>query len=341
MNIITKEKKQILNEIKYNYGLNESSNDLLKSYYTTGENKIWDLQEAMVEFILNDATLRKYAPYWKYRRTFLKTLISLIEDFDEEVNETFLEDYITLINSGSFVSDDQGKYFLVVFPKDIKGIEDVKSNTILIEQYANIISNGTTGLHVWPACYQLVDYLKINHDIFNNKSVLELGCGLGLLGLNCLKICKPKKYLFTDSHQKVLNQLKSNILYNYDSSKQETNDLIEVERLDWTDLDNCELFKESRSLDIDIILASDIIFDPDLMPDLVNTLKFIWEKNTNKNLFLLISSTIRNTETYGTFMNHLKIANFQHVTLEKNTCNLKNSCNSTPTSCIELLKIFK
>ena len=79
---------------------------------------------------------------------------------------------------------------------------------------------------------------------------------MGLLGLNCLKICKPKKYLFTDSHQKVLNQLKSNILYNYDSSKQETNDLIEVERLDWTDLDNCELFKEARSLDIDIILAS-------------------------------------------------------------------------------------
>lgn len=83
--------------------------------------------------------------------------------------------------------------------------------------------------------------------------MIELGCGLGLLGLNCLKICKPKKYIFTDSHQKVLNQLKSNISYNYKSNEQETQNLIEIERLDWTDLDNCEFLKEN---DIDIILAS-------------------------------------------------------------------------------------
>ena len=51
----------------------------------------------------------------------------------------------------------------------------------------------------------------------------------------------------------------------------------------------------------------DIIFDPDLMPDLVITLKFIWsnQNSSRANLSFIVASTIRNTETYQTFLNEL------------------------------------
>lgn len=339
MNFLTTDKRILLNEIKYFYGLNENANELLQSYFTCEENKLWDLQEALVEHILKDSTLSTYKPYKKYERNFLRSIINIVESFNEEVNNTVFEDYITNIN-GQQVAGDEEKYFLVVLPKNEDFTNTSSSNKgIIIEQYASIISNGTTGLHVWPACYQLVDYLKKNTKIFMNKTILELGCGLGLLGLNCLQICEPKKYIFTDSHMKVLSQLNANIQYNSDSNN---NTSIIVERLDWNDLEDCSLLsKESKDLEIDIILASDIIFDPELMPALVNTLDFLWKKSSNKDLCLYIASTIRNKDTYDTFITNLEHYKFKYETMEKNTCNLKNSSNSTPTCEIELLKIFR
>jgi hypothetical protein len=50
---------------------------------------------------------------------------------------------------------------------------------IIIEQNVSIISNGTTGLHIWPACYQLISYTQKNKSMFENKTILELGAGVG------------------------------------------------------------------------------------------------------------------------------------------------------------------
>lgn len=59
------------------------------------------------------------------------------------------------------------------------------NNTIIIEQHASIISKGTTGLHIWPACYFLVEFLKENKSLFENKLVLKVF-------RNFLKSDKPK-----------------------------------------------------------------------------------------------------------------------------------------------------
>ena len=116
MNFLTTDKRILLNEIKYFYGLNENANELLQSYFTCEENKLWDLQEALVEHILKDSTLSTYKPYKKYERNFLRSIINIVESFNEEVNNTVFEDYITNIN-GQQVAGDEEKYFLVVLPK--------------------------------------------------------------------------------------------------------------------------------------------------------------------------------------------------------------------------------
>ncbi len=172
----------------------------------------------------------------------------------------------------------------------------------------------------------------------------------------------PRSYIFTDSHEKVLSQLKTNILYNYPDANEANK--ISVVRLDWNELEDCELLSENNETNFDVILASDIIFDPDLMPSLANTLDCLWKRNSNKNLVLYISSTIRNETTYNAFLTNLGIIlnsivyyvlfsnliiflyfkgakNLKHECVVSNTCNLRNSCNSTPNSKIELLKVFK
>lgn len=99
---------------------------------------------------------------------------------------------------------------------------------------------------------------------------------MGLLGLNCLKICEPKKFIFTDCHSKVLSQLKVNLEY---SSCSDTNESIVVEQLDWDDLNSSSLFKNDMNQHIDVILASGIIQDINLL--FLNQIKFTFE---NSNL---------------------------------------------------------
>ncbi len=119
------------------------------------------------------------------------------------------------------------------------------------------------------------------------------------MGLNSLKL-KPKQYIFTDSHNEVLNQLNKNISYNCNESNKSNNSVI-VKKLDWCNLMECDLFSEH--LKIDVLLASDIIFDPDIIPSLVETIKFL--TNLNNNMNIIISSTIRNESTYNCFLQNL------------------------------------
>ena len=139
MNYITCDKRKILNKIKYNYGLNESAEPLLYQYLTdSGENKIWDLQIALIDYVFKDQTLCTYQPYWKYRRSFLKLVIKIVEDINEELNGTILEDYINIINSDQASTFNEVYYFIVVFPVVYKHIF-IFSYALLNKRYLNLI----------------------------------------------------------------------------------------------------------------------------------------------------------------------------------------------------------
>jgi tRNA1(Val) A37 N6-methylase TrmN6 len=89
------------------------------------------------------------------------------------------------------------------------------------------------------------------------RSVLELGSGVGLLGLMCLKFKKLKSFVFSDSHVLVIKQIKNNLDLNTEkhSNKIFENDLnsISVDRIDWTDINGDECTGKE---DIDLIIAT-------------------------------------------------------------------------------------
>ena len=120
MNNLTNLKKNILNKIKCLYGLNENASELLQEYLEGETCDLNQLQQVLVDFIFHDKVLNMYEPYKKYRRSFLKKIISIVENKEEEVNETLLNNYIQLINQVSETNHDEPeKYFLVIFPQVI------------------------------------------------------------------------------------------------------------------------------------------------------------------------------------------------------------------------------
>ena len=86
-----------------------------------------------------------------------------------------------------------------------------------LEQPVEIILRGhkeitnTTGLSLWRGAEVVSDFLLKNPSIIENKSVLELGAGPGLLGIVVSKYLSPSKAVLTDGDVGVLRNLRSNL----------------------------------------------------------------------------------------------------------------------------------
>lgn len=71
------------------------------------------------------------------------------------------------------------------------------------------------------ASQALTEYLVNNSNLVTNKSILELGAGVGLTALFLWSICTPRKYNITDCHPSVLRLLCENVSVNFNNERDE------------------------------------------------------------------------------------------------------------------------
>ncbi len=111
VNIMTKTSLLLLKQIKYYYDLNQKCPDLIKSYLTSNDelDSSSDLQKDLIDYILNDKLLSKYKVNTKFKQTFIKTIISRLEELNLEVNESLFQSYIQLLN------DQQDETYFLFF----------------------------------------------------------------------------------------------------------------------------------------------------------------------------------------------------------------------------------
>jgi hypothetical protein len=149
----------LIDQLRKTYGKNECAREILLKIFNKEKivDNFFEFQELIYDKIINNELFRTYQPSDKYLKLFLKTIISLVEEINEEVHPAILESYINLINSNEL----KDKYFITFFYND--------KSPIIIEQYESVISNGTTGLHIWPACTHLLDFLEKNQKFIQNK----------------------------------------------------------------------------------------------------------------------------------------------------------------------------
>ncbi|XP_045593341.2 LOW QUALITY PROTEIN: protein-lysine N-methyltransferase EEF2KMT [Procambarus clarkii] len=268
-----------------------------------------DFQKRLLTSTVQHPTAQKYPVTLAYTRLFLKALIHQIEVSNHEVCEELYMTYTKMLSQDT--STQCSKYCFRTYNLEDNGV-------ITLKETCKLICDGTTGLCTWEASRVLADWCRKESAHFKDKNILELGAGLGLLGLTVLRRCKPLSYTFTDIHPTVLKTLSENIQLNlagrgfdsmqYDNDKTSTvndwandvtikyNDIdVQIKKLDWAS-DSCDC-------DVDVILAADVVYDSDIIRDLVNILKDTLSKNPASAAY--VASTIRNPDTYAFFKDTL------------------------------------
>ncbi|KAJ1667061.1 hypothetical protein EV178_001782 [Coemansia sp. RSA 1646] len=200
-----------------------------------------------------------------------------------ELDDEMIEFYISLSATTNMSPMDAGVCF--------------KTYTLDKEQYMRIvlqeeqltISHGTTGLLTWEAGLFLSDFFVEHPDIIRDKNVIELGSGCGLAGFTCAAM-GAANVLCTDVNGNVLHILEDNRKLNPSIV-----DKIQVADLDWEDTNECARL----SKDVDVVIGSDILYDPTIVPLLVGALKTIV---VSSQQVAYITAAFRNPDTFALFL---------------------------------------
>lgn len=113
---------------------------------------------------------------------------------------------------------------------------------------------------IWPSALWLAEYIFHHRNECQNKSVLEIGCGTGLVGLVAHAL-GAKCVLFTDRVQTVL--LPPNSACNW-------------KIMDWTNVASIEQFLNTDiDFHLDLVLSSDVFYQNDAFEDCIATISML------------------------------------------------------------------
>lgn len=158
--------------------------------------------------------------------------------------------------------------------RKIKINDDLSIN---LKEQTLFLANGDEGLHLWEASIILSRYIIKHKELFDNKEVIELGSGCGLLGIASLLNTNLKHFCFSDYQDLVINNLIDNIKLNKldhqhfkreKDSKDKSNclgclpDKYSFLKLDWRDYDNYKLER------YDYVIGCELVYDGGYLEEL-------------------------------------------------------------------------
>ncbi|XP_076280917.1 methyltransferase-like protein 22 [Lasioglossum baleicum] len=151
------------------------------------------------------------------------------------------------------------------------------------------------GLQVWRGALLLADYILSNPDLFKDKTVLELGAGVGLTSIVASFLAK--EVICTDVDvQGILKLIRKNFLRNsaYIKSKFYVTELNFLSST-WP------TFYAKRMNEATIILAADVIYDENITEGFVETLKKLLSSKIPKTIYIALEKryvfTVANMDT--------------------------------------------
>ncbi|KAJ8084656.1 hypothetical protein PM082_003431 [Marasmius tenuissimus] len=182
--------------------------------------------------------------------------------------------------------------------------------TTTLHESRTTIESGTTGLRTWGASLRLAEYLIAHPDLIRNRRILELGSGIGFLGIvvaSLQQLLRGVSSLWlTDVNEDVLSQCRQNLSLDCNLSSKHPD--VHYRTLDWFDALEDEqggLHSFLRECSAEIILGADVVFDPSLVDPLAATLSQAL-RQTSPTPTAIIALTVRNEETYQSFLSAVK-----------------------------------
>ncbi|XP_027628858.1 protein-lysine N-methyltransferase EEF2KMT isoform X4 [Tupaia chinensis] len=189
-------------------------------------------------------------------------------------------------------------------------LQKPSGDSVTLSESTAIVSHGTTGLVTWDAALYLAEWALENPAAFTHRTVLELGSGAGLTGLAICKTCRPRAYVFSDCHGRVLQQLRGNILLNGfslqpDVTADSERPVVTVAQLDW----DVATVPQLSALQPDVVIAADVLYCPDAILSLVGVLQRLAacqkDRKDRQAPDAFIAYTVRNPETCQLFTTEL------------------------------------
>ncbi|KAJ1570104.1 hypothetical protein HK096_000024 [Nowakowskiella sp. JEL0078] len=236
-----------------------------------------------------------------YSLLFAKTLYRVVEKQNVEVSDSLIEHILSGIDI-SKDSEKVGHKHYIVPVKNKESLNGTILNLLAIkisiyEDFA-LVTKGTTGLRTWGAALRTGDWI-IQNELFNQikfsfsgKKVLELGSGTGMLGLVLAAV--GSDITLTDGDDGVMLRIQKNVELNIKNIQKVNGGKVFYRKLVWEEMDS--ISKE----DFDIVIAADVVYDPSALSPFCNVLDRILgsKSKPNSQKFAILSSTIRNPETY-------------------------------------------
>ncbi|XP_057605953.1 protein-lysine N-methyltransferase EEF2KMT isoform X2 [Hippopotamus amphibius kiboko] len=246
----------------------------------------------------------KHPPSVKYARSFLSELIRKHEAVHTEPLDELYEALAEILTTEE-PTQCHRSYLLP------------SGDSVTLSESTAIISHGTTGLVTWNAALYLAEWAMENPAAFTNRTVLELGSGAGLTGLAICKTCRPRAYVFSDCHSRVLQQLRGNVLLNglslqpsittpaqhpgHDTPDTES-PRVTVAQLDWDIVTVSQL----AALQPDVVIATDVLYCPETVLSLVGVLQKLSAcRKDQRAPDAYVAFTVRNPDTCQLFTTEL------------------------------------
>ncbi|KAI8607934.1 hypothetical protein BC830DRAFT_1174858 [Chytriomyces sp. MP71] len=301
-----------------------------------------DIQRALLDASVAHPLAVRFPPPLAYKCAFLKHIVSLVdvrtEDHsngeDWECIDELLEAYLALMALKKSANPIGYRSFvLYAHPSNKDGLNN--ESYITLRENSQAISQGTTGLRTWPAALALLAFLQSHHGYgggeslaVHGKCVLELGCGVGLVGIACARLGAARVVL-TDVAETVLATVERNCNINgipvereEDLTEKDVVELVEgakdphldqdvspmavVASLDWGSISQATLQATVFRLRADLIVASDVVYDPSIIPHFVRVLDaFLRFHHAVNATEAYVASTKRSETTYGLFLDAL------------------------------------
>ncbi|XP_011816746.1 PREDICTED: protein-lysine N-methyltransferase EEF2KMT isoform X3 [Colobus angolensis palliatus] len=186
-------------------------------------------------------------------------------------------------------------------------LQKPSGGSVTLSESTAIISHGTTGLVTWDAALYLAEWAIENPAAFTDRTVLELGSGAGLTGLAICKMCRPRAYIFSDCHSRVLEQLRGNVLLNglsleADITANLDSPRVTVAQLDW----DVTTVRQLSAFQPDVVIAADVLYCPEAIMSLVGVLRRLAACREHQRApEVYVAFTVRNPDTCQLFTTEL------------------------------------
>ncbi|KAG1757061.1 hypothetical protein EDB19DRAFT_1655580 [Suillus lakei] len=272
--------------------------------------------------VLLDPHLEQYPPSGRYQQSFWKWAIGHLErmnkdEEDSEIDTRIYGRYLSLISGLIDPSSPPPDSYMTYYWKPSSPLGSANRNgheSITLLESRTTIESGTTGLRTWSASFVLASYLIANAEMIRDKTVLELGCGTGFLGIIMVTIQKYNEchqshrqplpaVLLTDVNAGVLSRCRDNVQLRCNRSSNHPN--IFFSTLDWFDALSLPLSENAvaaflSKARVGIVIGADIVFDPSLVPPLVATLRLALSFPSTR--MAVVALTVRNERTLAHFL---------------------------------------